>query len=361
MLGIVLAGMYAGGTCGSPGLLRGREAKGRPRGPRGCQKLGLKGRDILRVRRCMRTRPQQAFIRCWRQPPGCSRATPPAGGLPCTATYRPRTAHVPPPQQEGIHPLLAAALPSDALGGLEAQSDLAQIAEKLKSYRPSQTVFEAEVAAARKGSGAGAPGGGRGCQRGRLPGGLRGARCSARRPEGGADGRGLGAGAEACLWGPGGSGTPEQLARRRGLGPRKSERASRPAFAPAGIMSLPGLVAAAPYERRLEVMKQKRQAHAAAIAAAKARSEGRGQLAGAGADDVTAGVAGGDEQQPREGGSDGEEEEGMDGDGEQRGAAGSGSDEEQAQRQQLGAGAGGGGGGRKRKRQFVLNVEPQSG
>lgn len=119
-----------------------------------------KGGTYKRVRRCMRTRPQQAFIRCWRQPPGCSRATPHAGGLPCTATYRLRTAHVPPPQQEGIHPLLAAALPSDALGGLEAQSDLAQIAEKLKSYRPSQTVFEAEVAAARKGSGAGAPGGG---------------------------------------------------------------------------------------------------------------------------------------------------------------------------------------------------------
>ncbi len=58
-------------------------------------------------------------------------------------------------EQEGIHPVLAAALPSDALGGLEAQSDLAEIAAKLKSYRPSQTVFEAEVAAARKGSGAG--------------------------------------------------------------------------------------------------------------------------------------------------------------------------------------------------------------
>lgn len=102
--------------------------------------------------------------------------------------------------KEGIHPVLAAALPSDALGGLEAQTDLAEIAAKLKSYRPSQTVFEAEVAAARKGSGA-------------------------------------------------------------------------------GVMALPGLVAAAPYERRLEVMKQKRQAHAAAIAAAAAtkrrRSGGR--------------------------------------------------------------------------------------
>lgn len=57
--------------------------------------------------------------------------------------------------QEGIHPLLAAALPSDALGGLEAQAGLADIAAALKSYRPSQTVFEAEVAPARKGQGAG--------------------------------------------------------------------------------------------------------------------------------------------------------------------------------------------------------------
>lgn len=59
------------------------------------------------------------------------------------------------PVQEGIHPLLAAALPSDALGGLEAQAGLADIAAALKSYRPSQTVFEAEVAPARKGQGAG--------------------------------------------------------------------------------------------------------------------------------------------------------------------------------------------------------------
>ncbi|KAL4439981.1 hypothetical protein ABPG75_002982 [Micractinium tetrahymenae] len=182
--------------------------------------------------------------------------------------------------KEGIHPLLAAALPSDALGGLEAQSDLAQIAEKLKSYRPSQTVFEAEVAAARKGSGA-------------------------------------------------------------------------------GVMSLPGLVAAAPYERRLEVMKQKRQAHAAVIAAAKARGEHGGQLAGAGTGDVMAGVAGSDEQPPRDEDSDGEGEEGWEGEGEQRGAAGSGSDEEEAQRRQQGGG--GGGGGRKRKRQFVLEAEPHQG
>lgn len=121
-------------------------------------------------------------------------------------------------------------------------------------------------------------------------------------------------------------------------------------------MALPGLVAAAPYERRLEVMKQKRQAHAAAIAAAKARGEHRGQLAGAGADDVMAGVAGGAEQRPRGEGSDGEGEEGMEAGGGQRGAAGSGSDEEEAQRRQ-----GGGDGGHKRKRQFVLEAEPQKG
>ena len=67
----------------------------------------------------------------------------------------PPAPHPAAPPQEGIHPLLAAALPSDALGGLEAQTSLAEIAAKLKSYRPSQTVFEAEVAAARKGAGAG--------------------------------------------------------------------------------------------------------------------------------------------------------------------------------------------------------------
>jgi len=57
--------------------------------------------------------------------------------------------------REGMHPLLAAALPSTALGGLEAQEGLADITARLKSYRPSATVFEAEVAAARKGEGAG--------------------------------------------------------------------------------------------------------------------------------------------------------------------------------------------------------------
>ncbi|KAL4420282.1 hypothetical protein ABPG77_005622 [Micractinium sp. CCAP 211/92] len=181
--------------------------------------------------------------------------------------------------KEGIHPVLAAALPSDALGGLEAQSDLAEIAAKLKSYRPSQTVFEAEVAAARKGSGA-------------------------------------------------------------------------------GVMSLPGLVAAAPYERRLEVMKQKRQAHAAVIAAAKARGEHGSRLAGAGAGDVTAGAAGGGEQQQREEGSDGEGYQGLEAGAGQRGAAGSSSDEEGAQQQQR---SGGAASGHKRKRQFVLEAEPQAG
>lgn len=57
--------------------------------------------------------------------------------------------------REGMHPVLAAALPSNALGGLEAQEGLADITARLKRYRPSATVFEAEVASARKGEGAG--------------------------------------------------------------------------------------------------------------------------------------------------------------------------------------------------------------
>ena len=96
-------------------------------------------------------------------PPDSSAAPPtpppPLHTLPHPLT-RPHPPPAPPPTpptpQEGIHPLLAAALPSDALGGLEAQSGLADIAARLKRYRPSQTVFEAEVAAARKGQGAGA-------------------------------------------------------------------------------------------------------------------------------------------------------------------------------------------------------------
>lgn len=57
--------------------------------------------------------------------------------------------------KEGVHPLLAAAVPSHTLGGLEAQECLASITEKLRSYRPSATVFEHEVAPARAGQGAG--------------------------------------------------------------------------------------------------------------------------------------------------------------------------------------------------------------
>ena len=81
-------------------------------------------------------------------------AMPPAlwSGPPSSRPTPPTTTRL----QEGIHPLLAAALPSAALGGLEAQSSLGAIAAALKAYRPAQTVFEAEVAAARKGAGAGA-------------------------------------------------------------------------------------------------------------------------------------------------------------------------------------------------------------
>lgn len=58
-------------------------------------------------------------------------------------------------EKEGIHPVLAAAVPSLALGGLEAQASLADITATLRAYRPSQTVFEAQVASARAGQGAG--------------------------------------------------------------------------------------------------------------------------------------------------------------------------------------------------------------
>jgi ATP-dependent RNA helicase DDX54/DBP10 len=96
--------------------------------------------------------------------------------------------------KEGVHPLLAAALPSDALGGLEAQDCLADITAKLRAYRPSATVFEAEVAAARAGTGA-------------------------------------------------------------------------------GLTATPGVLAAAPHERKIEVMRQKREAHAAVILANKRKEE----------------------------------------------------------------------------------------
>jgi ATP-dependent RNA helicase DDX54/DBP10 len=96
--------------------------------------------------------------------------------------------------KEGVHPLLAAALPSETLGGLEAQECLADITAKLRSYRPSATVFEAEVAAARAGTGA-------------------------------------------------------------------------------GLTATPGVLAAAPHERKIEVMRQKREAHAAVISANKRKEE----------------------------------------------------------------------------------------
>lgn len=93
-------------------------------------------------------------------------------------------------EREGIHPILAAAVPSLALGGLEAQQSLADITASLRAYRPSQTVFESQVASARAGQGA-------------------------------------------------------------------------------GMAATPGILAAAPHERNLEVMKMKREAHASAIASTK--------------------------------------------------------------------------------------------
>ena len=117
---------------------------------------------------------------------------------------------------------------------------------------------------------------------------------------------------------------------------------------------MPGLVAAAPYERRMEVMRQKRQAHAAAIEAARRRGEGGARLASAATGDVAAparGHAGSDDDDL--GGSGG----GSSGDEGQRGAAGSDSDAEAEQRRQ----GGGAGGGRKRKRQFVLEAQPDKG
>ena len=93
-------------------------------------------------------------------------------------------------EKEGIHPILAAAVPSLALGGLEAQESLANITASLRAYRPSQTVFEAQVASARAGQGA-------------------------------------------------------------------------------GMAATPGMLAAAPHERNLEVMKMKRDAHSGAIESRK--------------------------------------------------------------------------------------------
>lgn len=93
-------------------------------------------------------------------------------------------------EREGIHPILAAAVPSLALGGLEAQKSLADITASLRAYRPAQTVFESQVASARAGQGA-------------------------------------------------------------------------------GMAATPGMLAAAPHERNLEVMKMKREAHATVIESTK--------------------------------------------------------------------------------------------
>lgn len=90
-------------------------------------------------------------------------------------------------EKEGIHPILAASVPSESLAGLEAQESLADITATLRAYRPSQTVFEAQVASARAGQGS-------------------------------------------------------------------------------GMAAMPGVIAAAPYERNMEVMKIKREAHASTIA-----------------------------------------------------------------------------------------------
>jgi hypothetical protein len=121
-------------------------------------------------------------------------------------------------------------------------------------------------------------------------------------------------------------------------------------------------MAAAPHERRIDVMRQKRGAHAAIIAQAKARGELGARLASTATGDVAA--AGGWEDAMAEqqqldvlggeaGGGDWAEGEGGS-DDEQRGAAGSGSDDEEGQRRQAN-------GGSSRKRKFVLDTQPQQG
>jgi hypothetical protein len=82
---------------------------------------------------------------------------PPPPPLPPPHTHPTPRPH-PPTPQEGVHPLIAAALPTTAFGGLEAQAGLAAITAALRRYRPSATVFEAEVAAPRMGEGAGVAG-----------------------------------------------------------------------------------------------------------------------------------------------------------------------------------------------------------
>jgi ATP-dependent RNA helicase DDX54/DBP10 len=53
--------------------------------------------------------------------------------------------------REGVHPRLAAA----EVGGMQERADLMAFTQRLKSFRPAQTILEAEIAAARRGGGAG--------------------------------------------------------------------------------------------------------------------------------------------------------------------------------------------------------------
>ena len=53
--------------------------------------------------------------------------------------------------REGVHPRLAAA----EAGGMKERADLMAFTQRLKSFRPAQTILEAEIAAARRGGGAG--------------------------------------------------------------------------------------------------------------------------------------------------------------------------------------------------------------
>ena len=53
--------------------------------------------------------------------------------------------------REGVHPRLAAA----EVGGMQERADLMAFTQRLKSFRPAQTILEAEIASARRGGGAG--------------------------------------------------------------------------------------------------------------------------------------------------------------------------------------------------------------
>jgi ATP-dependent RNA helicase DDX54/DBP10 len=181
--------------------------------------------------------------------------------------------------KEGAHPLLAAALPSDALGGLEAQGCLADFTAALRAYRPAATVFEAQVASARAGQGA-------------------------------------------------------------------------------GLAATPGVQAAAPHERRLEVMKLKREAHAAVIRATRDRESHLAALDGGGGGGGGAAAASG--RAPARG-SDDEDDEDDDEDDEDhdQGGYSSPSDDdddavagggERAGAKRRGAAAAPGGGAAKRRR-----------